>query len=114
MKTTLILTDYYYWDDLMDDNKKRFHYMKDSNGVEPHIDFSPYHYPTDEEIDAVRKIAKITGEIPTREWNHDCNFSFTFDIDVPDIARILESVEEVERYEQRKRATFHYNGGKLK
>ena len=50
----LTLGKYHYWDDYEDDNIKRFHFFAGSDGKDHHIDFSPYHRPSEEELEAVR------------------------------------------------------------
>jgi|TARA_Y100001949_G_scaffold92370_1_gene78082 hypothetical protein len=97
----LTLGKYHYWDEVEDDNIKRFHFMDGSDGTEHHIDFSPYHKPTEEELEAVREIVRITGIIPTRSWNLNNNFhGYTFNHDdpllqgEPDTVRILNEIKE--------------------
>ena len=68
------LGKYHYWDDYEDDNIKRFHFFEDNNGNDVHIDFSPYYKVTEHDKEAVREFVEITGRIPTREDNNDCNF----------------------------------------
>jgi hypothetical protein len=97
---SLTLGKYHYWDEVEDDNIKRFHYMHGSDGTDHHIDFSPYHRPTEEELEAVREIVKITGVIPTRAWNLNNNFhgntryADTVLPREPDILTILEDIKE--------------------
>ena len=71
----LELKKYHFWDDYEDDNIKRFHFFEDNKGnKEVHIDFSPYYYPTEAELDAVRKFVDVTGRIPDRMDNNNFNF----------------------------------------
>ena len=86
MVAELTLGKYHYWDENLGDNIKRFHFFEDNNGEDIHIDFSPYHSPSEAELDAVRKFVEITGRIPDRFDNN--NFNFTKD-------RILELLERV-------------------
>ena len=93
----LALGKYHYWDEVEDDNIKRFHFMDGSDGTEHHIDFSPYHRPTEEELEAVREIVRITGVIPTRAWNLNNNFHGPRGYLKPfaaDILTILEDIKE--------------------
>ena len=75
MAVELTLGKYHYWDENLGDNIKRFHFFEDNNGNDVHIDFSPYHNPTEAELDAVREFVEITGRIPDRMDNNNCNFS---------------------------------------
>ena len=94
---SLTLGKYHYWDEVEDDNIKRFHSMDGSDGSEHSIDFSPYHRPTEEELEAVREIVRITGVIPTRAWNLNNNFhgsrGYLKPME-PDILTILEDIKE--------------------
>ena len=87
MNAELTLGKYHYWDEVEEDNIKRFHFMHGSDGTDHHIDFSPYYYPTDGELDAVRKFVDITGRLPNR---HDENLGHNFY--QGDALRILESL----------------------
>ena len=56
---------------------------------------------TEEELEAVREIVRITGIIPTRSWNLNNNFhGYTFNTDdpllqgEPDTVRILNEIKE--------------------
>ena len=99
----LTLGKYHYWDEVEEmeeghvDNIKRFHFMNGSDGTEHHIDFSPYHRPSEEELEAVREIVRITGVIPTRAWNLNNNFKgqrgYLKPLG-PDILSILEDIKE--------------------
>ena len=75
MAAELTLGKYHYWDENLGDNIKRFHFFEDNNGEDVHIDFSPYHSPSEDELDAVRKFVEITGRIPDRMDNNGNNFS---------------------------------------
>mgnify|MGYP006157648769 CR=1 FL=1 len=86
MNAELTLGKYHYWDEVEDDNIKRFHFMQDNNGKDHHIDFSPYYKPTEWEFEAVRKFVDITGRIPDRMDNNNHNFH------KGDITKILESL----------------------
>ena len=97
MVNKLTLGKYHYWDEVENDNIKRFHFMQGSDGTDHHIDFSPYHKPTDVEIEAVREIVRITGIIPTRSWNLNNNFhgqSGYLKPQEPDTVRILNEIKE--------------------
>ena len=61
----LTLGKYHYWDDYEDDCTKRFHYFTGSDGQDHHIDFSPYHRPTEPELEAVREFTELMGYVPT-------------------------------------------------
>ena len=72
----LTLGKYHYWDENLGDNIKRFHFFEDEKtGKDVHIDFSPYHKPTEAEINAVRIFVNNTGRIPDRFDNNGNNFS---------------------------------------
>lgn len=87
MINELELKRYHYWDDYEDDNVKRFHFFEDNKGnKEVHIDFSPYYYPTEAELDAVRRFVDVTGRIPDRMDNSNFNFR------KGDIFKILERI----------------------
>ena len=94
MNAELTLGKYHYWDEVENDNIKRFHFMNGSDGTDHHIDFSPYHHPTKEEIEAVREIVRITGIIPTRAWNLNSNFGKGITYNTADIITLLEEVKD--------------------
>ena len=68
------LGKYHYWDENLGDNIKRFHFMEDNKGIDHHIDFSPYYYPKEFDLEAVRKFVDITGRVPDRMDNNGNNF----------------------------------------
>ena len=70
----LTLGKYHYWDEHEDDNIKRFHFMSGSDGKEHFINFSPYYKPTGAELSAVVQFVELTGRIPDRMDNNNCNF----------------------------------------
>jgi len=86
MNAELTLDKYHYWDEVEEDNIKRFHFMHGSDGTDYHIDFSPYYKPTEWELEAVRKFVEITGRIPDRMDNNGNNFH------KGDIINILEGL----------------------
>ena len=71
----LTLGDYHYWDEVEDDNIKRFHFMTGSDGEDHHIDFSPYYTPTEKDLEALREIVRLTGYVPDATDNGSHNFS---------------------------------------
>ena len=74
MTAELTVSKYHYWDEHEDDNIKRFHFMSGSDGKEHFINFSPYYKPTGAELSAVVQFVEITGRIPDRMDNNNCNF----------------------------------------
>ena len=70
----LTLGKYHYWDEVEEDNIKRFHFMNGSDGTEHHIDFSPYYTVTEADKEAVREFVEITGRLPKRRDNNGHNF----------------------------------------
>jgi len=91
----LTLGKYHYWDDYEDDCTKRFHYFTGSDGKDHHIDFSPYHRPTKDELEAVREFTEITGYVPHSGWNNNFNFNDGFyKTGVPDIIRIVRELKD--------------------
>ena len=96
MNAELTLGKYHYLDENLGDNIKRFHFFEGSDGQDHHVDFSPYHNPTEEELEAVREIVKITGMIPHRGWNDgEGNFHVSKRVFLePDILVILEDIKD--------------------
>ena len=74
MTEALTVSKYHYWDDYEDDCTKRFHFFTGSDGKDHHIDFSPYHSPNGAELSAVVQFVELTGRIPDRMDNNNCNF----------------------------------------
>jgi len=92
----LTLGKYHYWDDYEDDCTKRFHYFTGSDGQDHHIDFSPYHRPTEPELEAVREFTELMGYVPHSGWNNNSNFKdgeYT-KAGIPDMIRIIKDVKE--------------------
>ena len=92
----LTVSKYHYWDDYEDDCTKRFHYFTGSDGQDHHIDFSPYHRPTEAELEAVREFTELMGYVPHSGWNNNCNFKdgrYT-KAGIPDMIRIIKDVKE--------------------
>ena len=96
MNAEITLGKYHYWDENLGDNIKRFHFFEDNNGKDVHIDFSPYHHPSEEELEAVREIVEITGVIPHRGMNDGGgNFHVSKRVFLePDIIVLLKEIKE--------------------
>ena len=104
----LTLGKYHYWDDYEDDNVKRFHFMSGNDGEEHHIDFSPYHKPTEAEINAVRIFVNNTGRVPDRFDNNGNNFStYKERVDIFELLKRICACGEVDCTE----AYSHISGG---